>query len=451
MKHLSRVVWQEGMYLGPHHFQAQSRYYEDTIGFSVAAAAAWGYGFVRCEFDAEAVRNGTLRLSKARGVFPDGTPFDMPDGDELPPARKLNSMYEPSGTGMDVYLALPARRSGGNFGEAADSEVRFHAVAVQMPDESLGRGQAQVLIGRKNLTLLTAREAQEQEGASGPRWTWLPAARVTRDASGAFAFDTDFVPAAMRVRASNRLVHLTEALLAVLTERASAIAREHAGRNGTWGLSGRDVMQFWFLHTLNTAAAKLPHLLASDCHPEKLYLELSRLGAGLCTFATASSPATLPPFDPLRPGASITALDEHIRRHLEIAFPTGSLRIPLTPETDGFWAGPLEDARLIGKGLWILGVRSTTRADEVIATVPEVIKICSARWVRKLVERQVPGMSLQHLRVPPPGCSPSRDFQYFAVERSGPCWQDIAGTNRVGIYVPSTLADAELELIAMPE
>ena len=29
MKHLSRLVWSEGMYLGPHHFQAQSRYFED--------------------------------------------------------------------------------------------------------------------------------------------------------------------------------------------------------------------------------------------------------------------------------------------------------------------------------------------------------------------------------------------------------------------------------------
>jgi type VI secretion system protein ImpJ len=30
MKYLSRVVWPEDMYLGPHHFQAQSRYFEDS-------------------------------------------------------------------------------------------------------------------------------------------------------------------------------------------------------------------------------------------------------------------------------------------------------------------------------------------------------------------------------------------------------------------------------------
>jgi type VI secretion system protein ImpJ len=33
MKFLSRVVWSGGMHLGPHHFQTQSRYFEDTLFF----------------------------------------------------------------------------------------------------------------------------------------------------------------------------------------------------------------------------------------------------------------------------------------------------------------------------------------------------------------------------------------------------------------------------------
>jgi type VI secretion system protein ImpJ len=31
MKPLSRVVWHEGMHLAQHHFQAQNRYFEDSI------------------------------------------------------------------------------------------------------------------------------------------------------------------------------------------------------------------------------------------------------------------------------------------------------------------------------------------------------------------------------------------------------------------------------------
>jgi type VI secretion system protein ImpJ len=467
------------MYLGPHHFQAQARFYEETIGFSVAAAAAWGYGLMSCELDSEAVRTGTLRLLKARGVFPDGTPFDMPDQDPLPPARNLNTtrartengagvandaaapleagtvtreiMYEPSGSGMDVCLALPVRRSGGNFGQPGNGLVRFNPVPVRMADEALGRGEAEITIGRKNVNLLRTREAVEREGAYGPRWTWLPVARVTRDASGAFAFDPDFIPAAMRVRASSRLVEIIDGLLSVLGERASAVSADHARRSGTWGFSARDVMQFWFLNAVHTSIPALTHLLAQDAHPSQVFLELSRLAGALCTFATASSPAMLPTYDPLRPGEAIGVLDAHIRRHLDVAFPVTSIRIPLTPLADGFWEGALHDARLTGKGSWILGVRSSARADEVIANVPEVVKICSARWIGKLVDRQLPGMKLQHLKIPPPESVPSREFQYFSVERAGHCWQDVSGTQRVGVYVPATLKDVQLDLVALPE
>ena len=43
MKLLSRVVWSEGMYLGPHHFQVQNRYFEDSIRF--AASSLWFSSF----------------------------------------------------------------------------------------------------------------------------------------------------------------------------------------------------------------------------------------------------------------------------------------------------------------------------------------------------------------------------------------------------------------------
>ena len=46
MKQLSSVVWSEGMYLGPHHFQVQSRYFEDSIQFAASALRVEAYGFV---------------------------------------------------------------------------------------------------------------------------------------------------------------------------------------------------------------------------------------------------------------------------------------------------------------------------------------------------------------------------------------------------------------------
>ena len=44
MKQLSRVVWNEGMHLAQHHFQAQSRYFEDAIQFALSSLFFAPYG-----------------------------------------------------------------------------------------------------------------------------------------------------------------------------------------------------------------------------------------------------------------------------------------------------------------------------------------------------------------------------------------------------------------------
>jgi type VI secretion system protein ImpJ len=51
MKSLSRVVWSEGMYLGPHEFQAQARYFEDSIHFAASALWLECYGLTGCTLD----------------------------------------------------------------------------------------------------------------------------------------------------------------------------------------------------------------------------------------------------------------------------------------------------------------------------------------------------------------------------------------------------------------
>src|SRR6516162_3401203 len=89
MKLLSKVVWSEGMYLAPHHFQAQNRYFEDSVQFATASLWRHAFGLVSCELDADAIRNGTVALVHAVGVFPDGLPFDMPECDPLPPVRNI--------------------------------------------------------------------------------------------------------------------------------------------------------------------------------------------------------------------------------------------------------------------------------------------------------------------------------------------------------------------------
>jgi predicted component of type VI protein secretion system len=48
--------------------------------------------------------------------------------------------------------------------------------------------------------------------------------------------------------------------------------------------------------------------------------------------------------------------------------------------------------------------------------------------------------------VPSSDLSPRIGMQYFAVQRTDPCWKSIVDSGEVGIYLPAALGEAELEL-----
>src|SRR5215469_13596409 len=151
MRQLSKLVWEEGMYLAPHHFQAQSRYFEDLIYFTTSALWFEPYGLVGYELDPEAIRNGMVSVVHARGIFPDGLPFQMPESDPLPAARSITEIFPPSAESLAVMLALPPHRSSAPNctveGEAPDG-VRYVAESRQLADDVTGTDEKSVRLGR---------------------------------------------------------------------------------------------------------------------------------------------------------------------------------------------------------------------------------------------------------------------------------------------------------------
>ena len=104
----SRVVWSQGMFLLPHHFQQEARHVEYQIDMRLRAAGPHAWGFFELGLDDGQLALGRVSLLRASGVLPDGTPFSMPDDDPVPPALEV------SGATRDrtVFLALPLRRAG---------------------------------------------------------------------------------------------------------------------------------------------------------------------------------------------------------------------------------------------------------------------------------------------------------------------------------------------------
>ena len=105
----NRVIWSEGLFLQPQHFQQQDRYFERYVEGRCQALIANSWGFTEIELERDLLSIGKFGASARRqGVFPDGTPFRMPEDDPLPAPIDIDA----KSAIRSLFLAVPLRRAG---------------------------------------------------------------------------------------------------------------------------------------------------------------------------------------------------------------------------------------------------------------------------------------------------------------------------------------------------
>lgn len=446
MRSLTRPVWHEGMYLGPHHFQAQNRYFEDSLDFITSILWRDSYGFIGLQLDHDALRNGTVSITHGRGLFPDGLAFDFPGSDSAPPARQFSAHFSPVADHLTIHIAVPKFvRDGRNTSMNEEVEAtRYRAWEQILPDQNSGLDERSIQVGRKNLLLLS-------EGEINATYTSLPFVRVVRDGAGRYEMDPSFVPPCLSLNAAPVLSDMLCRLIDILDEKSTVFTQEQQQGSGAFqaGMSGRHVAQFWFLHAVNSNLPTFRHMLQSHAHPQELYREMSRLAGALCTFGLDVHPRSLPPYDHAALGNCFAELDQHIRRHLEIVLPSKAIKIPLRAVESFLYYGEVTDERCIGPSRWILDVQSPAGEADLIMNIPKLTKVCSLRFVGELIKRALPGLTLSHLQVPPPQIAARVESQYFSIQRVGPCWEHIVQTRQVGVYVPAEIPTPQLTLVVL--
>lgn len=439
------------MYLAPQHFQAQNRYFEDSLHF--ATSRLWNeiYGFAACAVDADALQNGIASLSHARGLFEDGLAFDLPEGNKdsaLPQPRTFTDSFLPTSDHLTICLAVPRWSPDGRNCEldgVLNGSTRYSRDVELLHDENTGRDEKQVSVARKNFRLIVESEATTN-------LLTLPVVRVVRDGAGRFMADPTFIPPCLTISASERLMSLLSRLVEILETKSAMVSQEQQQSKGKFqtGLSARHVSQFWFLHAINSSLTPLRHILLSKhSHPQELFREMSRLAGALCTFSLDTHPRSLPAYDHGHLDRCFDALDAHIRRHLEIVVPAQAITIPLRQTDRYFYEAEVQDQRCFGRARWILSIQSPIGEADLISKTPQFLKVCSAKFIPDLVKRAMAGLTLTHVQVPPSAIAAKVDSQYFTINRSGPCWEHIMQTRKVGVYAPGELPSPTMELVVI--
>lgn len=443
----SKLLWGEGLFLRPQHFQRQDAYHEWRLAEVSGALHPYAWGIRRCKVDVDALTNGVLRFVELGLIFPDGELFSAPQEDDLPAPVSLESI--PAGTSELVFHAvLPQMRANGsNFSSGIaepDASLRFTQHNLPAPDWFTGAAQSELSVLRRCVRVLADTEPRDHLVS-------LPVCRLRRSATGPFELDPRFIPPSLSIGAVPVLHAMLRRLLDSLQAKVDALYGFHRepSRHVIEFRSG-DIASFWLLHTASSAFAALSHYLHHPAlHPERLYERMLELAGALMTFSRSYSLADLPPYRHAAPGPCFAKLDQVIRELLETVISTKYFAIALEEVKPSFHHGRLESDKISAATTFYIGVQAALAPSEIVEVVPARFKIGAPDDVEKLVLSAMSGVRLTHAPQVPAAIPVRPNAYYFAVDARGPLYERMLAAQTITIYVPSGIADLRLELFAL--
>ena len=446
MNHTSKVLWGEGLFLRPQHFQRQDRYHENRLHRTAHALHPYAWGVGRLSIDRDALANNSLRLVDLTLIFQDGELYSAPDGDDLPDAIDLTDIALPHQS-VTYYAALPALKEfGGNFSAASspNKSARYGQVNLESPDLFTEAAKAEITYLKKAVRLVSEFEPRDA-------FVSLPVVRLRRAATAGFEIDPTFLPPSLSIGSAPSLFLKLRRLMDALQAKVNALYGHHRepSKNVVEFRSG-DISSFWLLHTASSAYASLTHYLHNpSLHPERLYEQLLALAGALMTFSKTVALSDLPPYLHAEPGPCFTKLDSIIRELLDTVISSRYFAIALAQVKPSYYLGMLDSGKIDDKTAFYLAVSGDMPAIELVDIVPLRFKIGAPEDVEKFVLAAMPGVKLLHSPQVPTAVPVRPDTFYFSIESKGPMYERMLQAQSISIYVPSGIRDLKLELLAV--
>ncbi|MGB9106873.1 MAG: type VI secretion system baseplate subunit TssK [Terriglobales bacterium] len=445
MKQLQPVIWSKGTFLTPQHLQAQDRFSEDSLNFRIRALSYHAYGFQSLSIDHEKLSEGRFTLAAASGIMPDGLLFDIPRSDRGPESKQFADHLDAEQNSIDIFLAVPDQRQYGlNVSLDASAATRYVARTALFRDENTGTNEKPVQLAGKNFRLLV--EGEPREGTSA-----LRIARVQRTGAGTFRLDPSLVPPVLSIGANECLISVLRSLVEQLAGRSTALSSLRRQKNQTLAdFTASDIANFWLLYTVNSHLPVLHHFFnMQKVHPQALYAEMVALAGTLTTFSTTVRPGDFPEYDHDDLGACFGKLNATILELLAAVVPSNFVSLPLRLVQPSLYATAIDDDKYFASTRLYLAVSSDINKGELIRRVPQLVKVCSADHIDRLVKQALPGMRLMHMPSPPSAIPVKLNYEYFGLETSGAAWEAVCRARNLAAYVPNDIRNPVLELIIL--
>jgi len=441
MSVFSKVVWSEGLFLRPHHFQQQDRYFERYVETRCQALVPHSWGFSQLELERDFLSIGKFGLRRAAGVFPDGTPFRMPEDDPLPAPIDI-------GQGRDqvIHLALPLRAAGApdvDRSPGPDGLVRHEVRELEARDATSRAGDMALLeVGAMRTRLMLASDVTEA-------YACVPVAHVVEcRPDKQVVLDDTFIPTVLDSRAAYRLHTFMTELLGLLHQRGDALG----GRVTSTGRgASAEIADFLMLQAINRYEPLLAHCAdAGVIHPEDLFRLCVSAAGELATFTTPSKrPPQLAAYRHEALRESFEPVMVALRASLSAVLELSAIPIPIESKKFGISVAVVADRALYSSAVFILAARADLSAEELRRRFPAQLKIGPVERIRDLVNLQLPGVPVHPVPVAPRQIPYHAGFVYFELDQANELWGQLKTSGGVALHVGGEFPGLTLEFWAI--
>lgn len=442
MSWYSKVVWSEGLFLRPHHFQQNDRYLENLLENRVRHVTPYPWGFSVLEIDRDLAQQSRIGLRRAVGVMPDGTPFAMPDNSPLPLAIEVPE----NAAGQIVWLSLPLASA--NTREVEDtmngSASRFVPATETLIDSTASlRIEEEIDIAHPRLTLELRKTAKAG-------YVGLALGRILEVRDRAILFDEKFAPPVLVCSAYPVIEGWLDRVIGWIDNKLEELARYAADPTAGGGLQSAD---YFMLQLLNRQIPVLKHLRQSRyVHPERLFVTFVALAGELATFTTAERRARdYPPYDHDDLENCFTPVVRDIQDFLSANLGRRAIRLEITERAPNAFMSTIRDRSLVRNATLVLEVAARRPLTEIQAQFPQLFKVGPNTKMNEIVHAHLPGINLVHLPTPPPQIRALTDHVYFYLDRTSPLWPEFSTASSIGMHFSGDWPDLEMELWAVLE
>jgi type VI secretion system protein ImpJ len=437
----NRVIWSEGLFLQPQHFQQQDRHFERYVETRCQALGPYSWGFTEIEFERDFLKIGKVGLRRLSGVFPDGTPFRMPDDDPLPAPIEIGSDVRD----QRLHLAVPLRRAGeleAARGPEADELMRLEVREFQAPNAAGGGDPATLEVAALRTRLLL-------DTAATQAYASVPLARIVEcRADKQVVLDEEFIPTVLQIRAAGRLATVVSELLGLFHQRGEALG----GRVAATGRgAASELADFLMLQALNRYEPVLAHVSDTGVvHPEQLYRFCVAAAGEFATFTRTSKRAPkFPGYQHDRLKESFEPVIASLREAMSKVWTQTAIPIPLEARRFGISVAIVPDRSLFSTAVFVLAARADGPADNVRQRFPTQVKIAPAETISDLIRQGLPGVPVVPMPTAPRQIPYHAGYAYFELDQTHELWEQLTNSGGVAIYVPGEFPGLTMEFWAI--